>query len=313
MRSTSKVAIPPARIPPARIPPQIPPAQIPQDAGERYRRDGFFFSPPIIPADLIERVTASMDAVMAGEYETGEPPRRSWNPGDDPKRIRKIDQAHLSDRTIYELASHPAIGRWAAALLGAKRVQLWASQMLYKPPGGEVIGQRGLAPGQAVLEIPGRRTVHGLGRRERRDGGVRTHAVPAGLAPVGAAGKRRLLRPRPRSAAEGHPRTRRRRLGRSRGRPASRRGQFPRPPHLPRQRAEYFGRDRDAASPSTSGPKTPGRWRAAPITTCSTWTIRPIARCCTKRDSITGRRLLQAVTIRSKLASSSNKESTRYE
>lgn len=107
---------------------------IPPDAGEQYRREGYFYSPPIIPADLIERVTASMDAVMDGVYETGEPPRRSWNPGDDPKRIRKIDQAHLSDRTIYELASHPAIGHWAAALLGAKRVQLWASQMLYKPP-----------------------------------------------------------------------------------------------------------------------------------------------------------------------------------
>ncbi|MCY3712669.1 MAG: phytanoyl-CoA dioxygenase family protein [Gemmatimonadetes bacterium] len=117
--------------------------RIPPDAGERYRRDGFYFSPPILPSELIERVTARMDAVMAGEYETGEPPRRSWNPGDDPKRIRKIDQAHLSDRTIYELASHPAIGRWAAALSGAKRVQLWASQMLYKPPVGSVGGVSG--------------------------------------------------------------------------------------------------------------------------------------------------------------------------
>lgn len=121
----------------------IPAVQIPPDAGVRYRRDGFYFSPPILPADLIERVSASMDAVMAGDYETGEPPRRSWNPGDDPKRIRKIDQAHLSDRTIYELASHPAIGRWAAALLGAKRVQLWASQMLFKPAGGEATGNVG--------------------------------------------------------------------------------------------------------------------------------------------------------------------------
>lgn len=132
-------------IPKVAMPPK-PKVAMPPDAGNRYRRDGFFFSPPIIPADLIERVTARMDAVMAGEYETGEPPRRSWNPGDDPKRIRKIDQAHLSDRTIYELASHPEIGRWAAALLGAKRVQLWASQMLYKPPvgpGGGVTGNVG--------------------------------------------------------------------------------------------------------------------------------------------------------------------------
>ncbi len=109
---------------------------IPVNAGDRYRRDGFYLAPPILPADLIERVTASMDRVMFGDYETGEPPRRSWNPGDDPKRIRKIDQSHLSDRTIYELASHPEIGRWAASLLGASRIQLWASQMLYKPPVG---------------------------------------------------------------------------------------------------------------------------------------------------------------------------------
>lgn len=129
-------------IPKVAMPPK-PKVAMPPDAGERYRRDGFFFSPPIIPTDLIERVTARMDAVMDGVYETGEPPRRSWNPGDDPKRIRKIDQAHLSDRTIYELASHPAIGHWAAALLGAKRVQLWASQMLYKPPVGSDGGVTG--------------------------------------------------------------------------------------------------------------------------------------------------------------------------
>ena len=121
----------------------IPKVSIPLSAREHYRRDGFYLSPPIIPVDLIERVTTAMDAVMDGTYETGEPPRRSWNPGDDPKRIRKIDQAHLSNRAIYELASHPEIGRWAAELLGAKRVQLWASQMLFKPAGGEVAGNVG--------------------------------------------------------------------------------------------------------------------------------------------------------------------------
>lgn len=107
---------------------------IPPNAPDKFGCDGFYLAPPILPADLIERVTASMDRVMFEVYETGVPPRRSWNPGDDPKRIRKIDQAHLSDRTIYELASHPEIGRWAASLLGASRIQLWASQMLYKPP-----------------------------------------------------------------------------------------------------------------------------------------------------------------------------------
>ncbi len=130
---------------------------IPVNAGDRYRRDGFYLTPPILPADLIERVTASMDRVMFGDYETGEPPRRSWNPGDDPKRIRKIDQAHLSDRTIYELASHPEIGRWAASLLGASRIQLWASQMLYKPPVGPAGPGNSGGPGSTVGAVgPGK-------------------------------------------------------------------------------------------------------------------------------------------------------------
>ena len=132
---------------------------IPPDASGQYDRDGFYLSPPILPADLIERVTASMDRVMFGEYETGEPPRRSWNPGDDPKRIRKIDQAHLSDRTIYELASHPEIGRWAASLLGASRIQLWASQMLYKPP----VGRGGSGGPEGSANLVGAGTAGGTG------------------------------------------------------------------------------------------------------------------------------------------------------
>ena len=116
---------------------------IPRDTRKRYQGDGFYLSPPIIPVDLIDRITVSMDEVMAGSYETGMAPRRAWNPGDDTKKIRKLDQTHLSNHAIYELASHPEIGRWAATLMNADRIQLWASQMLYKPPGGMVTGSVG--------------------------------------------------------------------------------------------------------------------------------------------------------------------------
>jgi ectoine hydroxylase-related dioxygenase (phytanoyl-CoA dioxygenase family) len=111
---------------------------------EQFRQDGFYLTPPVIPAELIERVIPHMDAVMMGEYETGTPPYgRLWNPGDDPDKIRKIDDAHLSDHTIYELFTHPEIGRWAAKLMNAHKIQLWAAQMLYKPPGGEPSGHVG--------------------------------------------------------------------------------------------------------------------------------------------------------------------------
>ena len=54
---------------------------------ERYRRDGFYVCPePVLPGDMVEQAVAGMDAVRAGEYDTGRPPRpSSWNPGDDPK------------------------------------------------------------------------------------------------------------------------------------------------------------------------------------------------------------------------------------
>lgn len=113
-------------------------------AAEQFRRDGFCITPPIISADLIQRVIARMDAVIAGEYETGVPPHwRTWNPGDDENKLRKIDQSHLSDRTILELISHPAIGQWAAAITGAKFIQAWATQLLLKPPGGSESGNVG--------------------------------------------------------------------------------------------------------------------------------------------------------------------------
>ncbi len=112
---------------------------------DQYGRDGFFIvSEPIVPTDLVERALTHMDAVMHCEYETGVPPTgRKWHPGDDELVIRKIDQPHLCDRTIMELFTYPAIGQWAARLTGAKMVQLWAAQLLYKPPGGEASGNVG--------------------------------------------------------------------------------------------------------------------------------------------------------------------------
>jgi ectoine hydroxylase-related dioxygenase (phytanoyl-CoA dioxygenase family) len=114
------------------------------DAALRYQRDGFFLTPPIIPAELVARVRPRIEAVYAGEYETGIPPagnpRGNANP---PTSLVKIDNAHRSDRTIHEVVSHPAIGRWAAALTGAKMVQVFATQMLIKPsgaPGGANVG-----------------------------------------------------------------------------------------------------------------------------------------------------------------------------
>lgn len=98
-----------------------------------YEDHGQTIFPGVLPNDLVQRVIPRMDAVIDGEYETGIAPKRYWNPGDDPEVIVKIDQAHLSDRTILELVRSTDIGRCAAEITGADMVQVWVTQVLRKP------------------------------------------------------------------------------------------------------------------------------------------------------------------------------------
>jgi ectoine hydroxylase-related dioxygenase (phytanoyl-CoA dioxygenase family) len=109
----------------------------------KYESDGFYLcQEPIIEPDVIERAIKGMDAVRAGEYETGIPPQPSyWNPGDDPKKLCKIEMSQVCNRSIMELVSRPAIGKLAAEITGAKMIQVWWVQLLYKPP---------VAPGEAT-------------------------------------------------------------------------------------------------------------------------------------------------------------------
>lgn len=102
----------------------------------RYRRDGFVVCrQPLLPLDVVERAKAGMDAVRAGEYDTGTPPRPSrWKPGDDPNALCKIEKPQIASRAIMELVSHPLLGAKAAQVSGAEAVQVWWVQLLYKPP-----------------------------------------------------------------------------------------------------------------------------------------------------------------------------------
>lgn len=101
----------------------------------RYERDGVYvWREPVIPAELIARTGAGMDALMRGEYETGVAPQPSyWKPGDDPQKLVKIEMPQVANRVIMELVSHQGLGRLAAALTGAAMVQVWWVQMLIKP------------------------------------------------------------------------------------------------------------------------------------------------------------------------------------
>ena len=116
-----------------------------QTTQESYCRDGYVLGPKLLPDDLLTRTHAAIDQVIAGEYETGiEPLDWWWESEDDPnKKLRKIDQPHLANRTLHEAICYPEISQWAAAVTGARRLQVFAVQLLHKPGGGDPLGSIG--------------------------------------------------------------------------------------------------------------------------------------------------------------------------
>ncbi len=115
----------------------------PADARGQYRSEGFAIAAePILPQDVVSRAVDGMDAIRRSEYDTGGPPQPShWNPGDDPNELCKIEMPQFASRAIMDLVSHRDLGAWAAGVTGARMVQVWWVQLLYKPV-GEPSGQQ---------------------------------------------------------------------------------------------------------------------------------------------------------------------------
>ena len=101
----------------------------------RYDAEGFcLIQDPVFPADLVQRAVAALDSVRAGDYDTGRPPQpSSWNPGDDPNRLCKIEQPQFGSHALRDLLRYPVLGELAASITGANRVQVWWVQLLVKP------------------------------------------------------------------------------------------------------------------------------------------------------------------------------------
>src|SRR5258708_5667008 len=86
-------------------------------AQTEYHEKGFHLIKALLPNDLVRRAQARVEAVVRGEFETGVPPT-SFIGGDDPKRLRKINDSHLAERPTFEVATHPEIGQWASRITG---------------------------------------------------------------------------------------------------------------------------------------------------------------------------------------------------
>ncbi len=102
---------------------------------ENWRRDGFYIhAESVLDPETLVLAAQGLDQVKDGLYDTGElPDSRAWNPGDDPRALCKIEQPHLGSVALREALRSPRLGQLAAAVTGAKRVQVWWVQGLVKP------------------------------------------------------------------------------------------------------------------------------------------------------------------------------------
>lgn len=100
-----------------------------------YLRDGYHLQPePVLGAATLARAQAGLEAVRLGAYDTGEEPDgRLWNPGDDPLALCKIEQPQLGSHGLREALAAPGLGAVVGEVAGARRVQVWWVQLLYKP------------------------------------------------------------------------------------------------------------------------------------------------------------------------------------
>lgn len=108
----------------------------------QYERDGFYIAVErVVPDDVLEGAQKGMEAVRDGVFDLGIPPTE--HPGYDPKVLCKINNPHRSDQGLYGLATCPEVGRKVAETTGSMWIQVWASQLLIKPPGSKVAGHVG--------------------------------------------------------------------------------------------------------------------------------------------------------------------------
>ena len=98
------------------------------------KKDGFCFLQKVFLSEDIQKAKNGLWCVINGKYSSGRKPEsRFWNPGDDPHSIIKIDKPHLSDQSIWDLITNKKFGQLLGKVTKAKFVQVWHSQVVWKP------------------------------------------------------------------------------------------------------------------------------------------------------------------------------------
>lgn len=103
-----------------------------------YREHGWWFSPVIVPGELLDLAGAGMERFYAGDWDRdlrsreGDP-LSGWTREQGQQVLRKNDYSSLRVRELWQLASWPMIAACAARLAGVDDLRLWHDQLLYKP------------------------------------------------------------------------------------------------------------------------------------------------------------------------------------
>lgn len=100
-----------------------------------YQELGYWISPVIVPAEVLDAAELGMKRFYAGDHDhtvPDVPATRGWESSDGDV-LRKNDYASLRVDELAALVRHTAIAGTAAALSGAAGIRLWHDQLLYKP------------------------------------------------------------------------------------------------------------------------------------------------------------------------------------
>lgn len=122
------------------------------DFQRHYERDGFLLHPEtLISRQLLARATEGFEAILNGEFETGEAPAGATDYSADaqtekrtvadilrhqrenPGFLTKVEQPQLANSALQEIIASPELGKLAAQITGAEKVQVWWVQLLDKP------------------------------------------------------------------------------------------------------------------------------------------------------------------------------------
>lgn len=107
-----------------------------------YEKSGFCCLPEdAITSEQLKIASIAVSQVRDGYFDTGTPP--SSHPGYEANHLCKINDAHLASRGLYDLITKSKIGYRVAEITQSSFVQVWATQLLIKPPGSGTNGHVG--------------------------------------------------------------------------------------------------------------------------------------------------------------------------